>query len=375
MRSLGVMTAKDSDTYHRGNEVVIRSNRGIETGLVLCQANEDALTHLDQPPVGHILRTFGDDDAKELLHLEDSREVKLETCQQKIDELKLEMQLVEIEQLLGGERIVIYYLAEDRVDFRDLVKVLASEFQTRIEMKQIGVRDEAKILADYGDCGRPVCCNNHLSQMPPVSMRMAKIQKATLDPTKISGRCGRLKCCLRYEYDTYEEIQKQLPRVGTHIVTRDGRAKVIGQQILAEQLLIETEDHRRMVIDASEVLSVIKKEHKHESVGAAVSPAADDSRSDKYQSKDNDNDDNSSESVTQSNDQKGSRRQTQPPNRTASSQQKSDEGIDEPLGDSKESPKKNAGKQGKRRNQNRSRRKRASDDKPDSGGENGGIKN
>ena len=114
------------------------------------------------------------------------------------------MQLVDVEHLFGGERIVVYYLAETRVDFRELVRALAGEFQTRIEMRQIGVRDEAKLLADYGDCGCPVCCNTHLVQMPPVSMRMAKLQKATLDPTKISGRCGRLKCCLRYEYENYE---------------------------------------------------------------------------------------------------------------------------------------------------------------------------
>ena len=109
------------------------------------------------------------------------------------------MQLVDLEHLFGGERVVIYYLSDDRVDFRELVKALAGEFQTRIEMRQIGVRDEAKLLADYGDCGQPVCCGTFLSEMPPVSMKMAKVQKATLDPTKISGRCGRLKCCLRYE--------------------------------------------------------------------------------------------------------------------------------------------------------------------------------
>ena len=102
------------------------------------------------------------------------------------------MTLVELERVFGGERLVVYYLAENRVDFRELVRLLAAEFQTRIEMRQIGVRDEAKLLADYGDCGKTTCCNSHLVEMPPVSMRMAKLQKATLDPTKISGRCGRL---------------------------------------------------------------------------------------------------------------------------------------------------------------------------------------
>ena len=169
------------------------------------------------------------------------------------------MELVEIEHLFGGERIVIYYLAEQRVDFRELVKTLAAELQTRIEMRQIGVRDEAKLLADYGDCGKPVCCNTHLSKMPPVSMKMAKLQKATLDPTKISGRCGRLKCCLRYEYDTYSELQKELPPVGAEVVTANGRARILNQEILTQQLLVSTEDNRRVLIDAAEVLSVIKK--------------------------------------------------------------------------------------------------------------------
>jgi cell fate regulator YaaT (PSP1 superfamily) len=130
-------------------------------------------------------------------------------------------------------------------------------------MRQIGVRDEAKLLADYGDCGKPVCCNTHLSEMPPVSMKMAKIQKATLDPTKISGRCGRLKCCLRYEYDTYEALQQDLPPIGSDVVTGRGRSRVLAHEILAGQLLVETEDHRRILIPASEVLTVIKRGGPH----------------------------------------------------------------------------------------------------------------
>ena len=259
MRSLGVMTARNESEYRRGMEVIVRSDRGLEVGQVLCESTEDSLSHLDQPPTGQIVREISNDDLSTIGGIDGAKKNKLTVCQKHIDALGLEMKLVDVEQLFGGERLVVFYLSDDRVDFRELVKLLASEFQTRIEMKQIGVRDEAKILADYGDCGKPVCCNNHLVTMPPVSMKMAKLQKATLDPTKISGRCGRLKCCLRYEFDTYEAIQKQLPRVGAHIVTRNGKAKVLNQQIIAEQLLIETEDHRRMVIDASEVLSVIKK--------------------------------------------------------------------------------------------------------------------
>jgi cell fate regulator YaaT (PSP1 superfamily) len=129
-------------------------------------------------------------------------------------------------------------------------------------MRQIGVRDEAKLLADYGDCGKVVCCNTHLSEMPPVSMKMAKLQRATLDPSKISGRCGRLKCCLRYEYDTYQDLQRDLPPVGADVITNKGRARVLAQEILAGQVLVETEDMRRIVIDAADVLTVLKREKK-----------------------------------------------------------------------------------------------------------------
>jgi cell fate regulator YaaT (PSP1 superfamily) len=259
MRALGVLSTRGNERHARGARVIARTNRGLEAGDVLCEATEDATSHLDDPASGQILREMTAEDTNELAHIKSQERDIFASCQKHLAQLRLQMQLVDVEHLFGGERIVVYYLAEDRVDFRDLVKLLASEFQTRIEMRQIGVRDEAKLLADYGDCGKPVCCNTHLSEMPPVSMKMAKIQKATLDPTKISGRCGRLKCCLRYEYDTYEELQKQLPPIGSDVVTATGRARVLNQEILAEQLLVQTEDNRRMLIDVSEVLSVIKQ--------------------------------------------------------------------------------------------------------------------
>jgi cell fate regulator YaaT (PSP1 superfamily) len=258
MRQLGVMTSR-IDALTRGDRVIARTKRGMEIGDVLCEASEDALSHLDEPEQGQILRSLSSDDENELAHIETRRDEVFQACRRHIQEQQLEMQLVDVEQLFGGERIIVYYIAEQRVDFRELVRLLASELQTRIEMRQIGVRDEAKLLADYGDCGKPVCCNTHLSKMPPVSMKMAKIQKATLDPNKISGRCGRLKCCLRYEYDTYEEIYKQLPPIGSDILTREGQCRVLNQEILTEQLLVETEDHRRRLVHASEVLSVIRR--------------------------------------------------------------------------------------------------------------------
>src|SRR5690606_40078351 len=147
----------------------------------------------------------------------------------------------------------------ERVDFGELVKELAAVLQTRFEMRQICVRDEVTLLAEYGDCGKPVCCNTHLVEMPPVSMKMAKLQKATLDPSKISGRCGRLKCCLRYEFDTYEELQRQLPPTGSRIVTADGSATVLAHEILAQQILVQTEDNRRILIGMDAVLAVTRR--------------------------------------------------------------------------------------------------------------------
>ena len=252
------MTSCAKDEYARGQDVIIRTSRGLEVGCVLCEATDDALSYLDQAPNGQILRSVTPQDANEAQHLDGAKTDKIKICRRVIQESGLPMRLVDIEQVFGGERIVIYFLSDDRVDFRELVKVLAGELQTRIEMRQIGVRDEAKLLADYGDCGQPICCATHLSKMPPVSMKMAKIQKATLDPTKISGRCGRLKCCLRYEFDTYLELKRELPPVGAQIVTQSGHARVLDQEILAGRLVVETEDNRRVIIDASEVLSVVK---------------------------------------------------------------------------------------------------------------------
>ena len=262
MRVLGTFTTRSSESFRRGSKIVARTPRGLEVGEVLCEADEETSQRLKDSGGGQIFRLMTNEDTNELFHLKQRERTEFEKCQEYVGKLNLEMELVDVEHLFGGERIVVYYLAEGRIDFRELVRQLASEFQTRIEMRQIGVRDEAKLLADYGDCGKPVCCNTHLIEMPPVSMKMAKLQKATLDPTKISGRCGRLKCCLRYEYDTYVGLQKELPPIGADIVTGNGRARVIGQEILASQLLIETEDHRRMLIDAAEVLTVIRSSVK-----------------------------------------------------------------------------------------------------------------
>jgi cell fate regulator YaaT (PSP1 superfamily) len=253
MRFLGVFSAPAGQSFRRGTMVIARTDRGLEAGEVLVEATPDVVARLDDPPNGQILRAMNQEDTNELERIEKQAREEMKVCEKHVEKLELKMQLVDAERIFGGERIVIYYLAENRVDFRELVRQLAGEFQTRIEMRQIGVRDEAKLLADFGDCGCTCCCNTHLVQMPPVSMRMAKLQKATLDPTKISGRCGRLKCCLRYEFDTYEDLQKLMPPLGSLVTTPEGRAKVIGHEILNRQVLVTTEDRRTMVVPLDKI--------------------------------------------------------------------------------------------------------------------------
>jgi cell fate regulator YaaT (PSP1 superfamily) len=240
MRFLGVFTSANGNQHQRGERVIVRTDRGLEAGEVLCEGSQDAVERIRDPAEGQILRRMTTEDAHEAAQIKEQADHEMEVCQRFVDKLGLQMQLVDVEHIFGGERIVVYYLAENRVDFRELVRMLAGEFQT--------------------------CCNTHLAQMPPVSMKMAKLQKATLDPTKISGRCGRLKCCLRYEYETYERIQKELPPLGSSVTTPEGRAKVIGHEILTGQLLVVTEDRRRILVDLDEAATAasepVRKENQ-----------------------------------------------------------------------------------------------------------------
>ncbi len=258
MRHVAEFTTKGPQEYIRSAQVIVKSHRGTEWGEVLCEATDRTKSYLGKEDAfGRILRVATPEDERTRDEVWKREQTAFERCQSLIAERHLGMQLVDAEQLLGGERLIFFFLSENRVDFRELVKILAGEFQARIEMRQMGIRDEAKLLADYGDCGKPVCCNTHLTEMPPVSMKMAKVQKASLDPNKISGRCGRLKCCLRYEYDTYEEYRKELPNVGKSVITKQGNGKVIAQEILARKILVSFEDNSRKMIDLADVITVI----------------------------------------------------------------------------------------------------------------------
>lgn len=261
MRLLGDFEAKRGVSFSRSDEVIVRSERGIEWGTVLCPATENTGSYLGsiRTSGGRILRSVSDEDRRSRQEMSLRERRYFDQAAAMIRDRSMQMQLIDIEQIFGGERLILYYLSENRVDFRELVKAMAREFNTRIEMRQIGIRDEARLLADYGDCGKPVCCNTHLQEMPPVSMKMAKLQKATLDPNKISGRCGRLKCCLRYEYDTYEEHRRELPPVGATVITRNGTGRIVSQELLSKKLVVVYEDGRRSMTDASDIVTVVSR--------------------------------------------------------------------------------------------------------------------
>ena len=255
MRFLGEYKAPGDFPVLRGSRVILKTERGLEVGEVLCPATPAAVAQLAEPTRGDILRLMTPEDLAREQRLKAQTRTMFDSASRLVTEHRLAMQIVDVEPLFGNERLVFYFLSEKRIDFRELVRSMAREFQTRIELRQIGVRDEAKLLADYGDCGKPVCCNTHMSVMPPVTMRMAKIQKSTLDPNKISGRCGRLKCCLRFEQDVYDEFLEQLPAVGTRVVTGNGQGRVVSQEILARRLIVQFEDGRRLPVPLADILT------------------------------------------------------------------------------------------------------------------------
>ena len=223
---------------------------------MLCLATENAIT-MNKPSNGQIIRPMSADDDQELNRLKSQNDY-FQRSQKIVERHGLDMELAEVEKLFGDERLIIYFISEDRVDFRELVKELAAEFQMRIEMRQIGVRDEAKLLADYGDCGKPVCCNTHLMQMPPVSMKMANCKRQRWIPLRFR-QVWSFKCCLRYEYDTYLSLQEELPRSGTEVITSSGRGKILNQEILSQQLLVEFESGRRLMLHMSEILTTLDR--------------------------------------------------------------------------------------------------------------------
>jgi cell fate regulator YaaT (PSP1 superfamily) len=204
-------------------------------------------------PAGKFIRYATAADISEERHLRKIAREEMEYCRRFVVEMNLPMKIVDAEHVFGGERIIFYFMSDGRVDFRDLVKRIAQEYQTRIEMRQIGSRDEAKLLGDVESCGQQCCCQRFLKHLKPVNMRMAKMQKATLDPAKISGYCGRLKCCLRYEDETYTDLKKRLPKRNTRVKTQKGQGRVIDTQILSQLVMVEYESGEKVAVALEEL--------------------------------------------------------------------------------------------------------------------------
>lgn len=206
------------------------------------------------------MRKATDDDVKIAEHIVNIKEPdEKQYCNEQIKANSLPMKLADVEHLFGGDKIIFYFLADGRVDFRELVKNLAKKYRTRIEMRQIGVRDEARLLADYEHCGRELCCRTFMTNLEPVMMRMAKLQKTTLDPSKISGHCGRLMCCLRFEDETYAELKKQLPKKGSRVKTDEVEGEVLDYDILNQTCFIETTEGERLTISNKDIIERINK--------------------------------------------------------------------------------------------------------------------
>lgn len=218
--------------------VIVETARGIEFGQAVI-ANREVPEDEIVAPLKKVIRIATEEDIK---HAGDNRNKEKDAfgiCLQKIRDHNLDMKLIDVEYTFDNNKVLFYFTADGRVDFRDLVKDLAAVFKTRIELRQIGVRDESKMMGGIGVCGRVLCCNSYLGEFQPVSIKMAKEQGLSLNPTKISGTCGRLMCCLKYEQDAYEQIIKKIPKIGAIVETPDGQGVVMDVSLLKELLKVK----------------------------------------------------------------------------------------------------------------------------------------
>ncbi|MEK7711285.1 MAG: regulatory iron-sulfur-containing complex subunit RicT [Planctomycetota bacterium] len=272
LRYIGEFSHVPDMKFTCGAKVVIQTRRGIEMGdqvSLTCTGCDKSVTREQMREwvkscgedsfifdAGRILREATAADLAEYTHIQAGCREKRNFCQRTADRYKLPLRVVESEHVFGGERILFYFTAEERIDFRSMVRDLTTEYRTRIEMRQVGARDEARLLADYETCGREVCCKVFLKTLRPITMRMAKLQKATLDPTQVSGRCGRLKCCLRYEHVGYEELDKKLPRTGIRIRTNHGEGVIVNRQVLTQLVQIRKDDGTLVSVVAEDITEV-----------------------------------------------------------------------------------------------------------------------
>jgi cell fate regulator YaaT (PSP1 superfamily) len=237
-----------------GEDVIVETARGIEFGNAVIgskEVSEDIIVL----PLKSVIRKATNEDKKKYLENKERQGEAFDICNEKIQKHNLFMKLIDVEYTFDNNKIIFYFTAEGRVDFRELVKDLASIFRTRIELRQIGVRDEAKMIGGLGPCGRAMCCATHLGDFAPVSIKMAKEQNLSLNPTKISGICGRLMCCLNYEQNTYEYIRKRLPKIGAIVETMDEhkRGEVLANSVVKEsvRIKVKSDDGEDVVRDVS----------------------------------------------------------------------------------------------------------------------------
>lgn len=225
-------------TFKKGDRAIVETARGLECGEVAME-NRDVPDDSIVNPLKPVIRLATEDDLKTVEQNKEKEKKAYKICEEKIARHGLDMKLVDVEYTFDSSKILFYFTADGRVDFRELVKDLAGVFRTRIELRQIGVRDEAKMLGGFGICGRPFCCKSFLGEFQPVSIKMAKEQGMSLNPVKISGTCGRLMCCLKYEQDTYEHLLRHTPKVGAIVETVEGRGTVIENNLITGMLKIK----------------------------------------------------------------------------------------------------------------------------------------
>jgi len=232
--------------------VVVKTSRGLEMGQVVIAPGQVAASELSEP-LQPVVRKAEAEDIERIRELEGKAEEALGECGQLVEELQLPMKLLTAEYNLEGNRITVLFSAEERVDFRELVRRLTGKLKVRVELRQVGSRDEAKLIGGFGRCGRPLCCTSYLSEFAPVSIRMAKEQELPLNPMKISGVCGRLMCCLGYEIENYREMKSKMPPVGQQVSTPSGMATVAGGNPLKETVMVELESGATVEYPLSEV--------------------------------------------------------------------------------------------------------------------------
>ncbi|HHX77439.1 MAG TPA: stage 0 sporulation family protein [Firmicutes bacterium] len=228
----------------QGDPVIVETSRGQEYGEVVMGAKEADESELVLP-LKNVLRVANEEDCQQVLENRLKEEEAFQVCADKIAKHGLDMKLVDVEYTFDKSKIIFYFTADGRVDFRELVKDLAAVFRTRVELRQIGVRDEAKMIGGLGTCGRMLCCSTFLGDFEPVSIRMAKDQNLSLNPTKISGICGRLMCCLRYESDSYEDAKEIFPKAGDNVITPAGTGKVQSINVIKRSVRVEIVDTKQ----------------------------------------------------------------------------------------------------------------------------------